>query len=92
MHYHHISLLLFVIVEKNSFIIIVIILFPFVALSKSEDKSAAEQDWVPLNQYSEGYTVKLCEGKYVPPSLSETEASVSDKDGGTYLPSQSFTV
>ena len=74
MHYHHISLLLFVIVEKNSFIIIVIILFPFVALSKSEDKSAAEQDWVPDNHYSEGYTVNLCEGKYVPPSLSETEA------------------
>ena len=70
MHYHHISLILFVIVEKNSFIITVIILFPLFALSESEIESAAEQDWVTSNQHSDSEPVNLCGGRYAPSSSS----------------------
>ena len=70
MHYHHISLILFVIVEKNSFIITLIILFPLFALSESEIESAAEQDWVPSNQHSDSELVNLCGGEYAPSSSS----------------------
>ena len=70
MHYHHISLILFVIVEKNAFIITLIILFPLFALSESEIESAAEQDWIPSNQHSDSELVNLCGGEYAPSSSS----------------------
>ena len=75
MHYHHTSLLLFVVVEKNYFIITVIMLIPSLAFPESNTLSAAERDWVAKDQEAGVKMSSHCKGHYLPPASFMTQPS-----------------